>query len=253
MGFGDWLGDNVGKLVGAGISGIGMMTQKNRNKKAQQQQMALNEQGQALGMQTWRDTNYSEQMKEMKSAGLNPSLMYGRGGEGGKIASPSGGSAPAQPMDISGQMANNAMIKQNIAESKSREDLNRITATKATGETWTEEENAYRKGNVINKGSEEVANIVSKTEGQNIMNEINKATTEEQKTLIRRKVIEQKVNIQLQESKIELTDEQIRKIYHEIMQKWVAAGTGALNSINIGSIIKNATRKGKTPRITTWE
>ena len=41
----------------------------------------------------WDYTNYENQVKHMKNAGLNVGLMYGKGGGGGATASIAGGSA----------------------------------------------------------------------------------------------------------------------------------------------------------------
>jgi hypothetical protein len=72
-------------------------TQYNREIEMMRQQLAnqqlLNKQGQELQMKTWLDTNYPSQIEMLKSAGMNPSLLYGKGGSGGVTGSASGGHA----------------------------------------------------------------------------------------------------------------------------------------------------------------
>ncbi len=109
-------------VVGGLVQGIGMGVQNKRNEKAfeqgqqyQQQQyqnqMGLNLQGHGLQKEMWDYTNYGNQMKHMREAGLNPSLMYGmKGGGGVTTGSQGGGSAasaqaPSQPnVDMSTAM-----------------------------------------------------------------------------------------------------------------------------------------------------
>jgi hypothetical protein len=85
----------------AGIGGlIGIQVQKKQNEMqlAQQAKLQNLQEGgnkrmadyqQQLAMQMWRDTNYGAQMDELKKAGLNPGLMYGKGGGGGTTANAS--------------------------------------------------------------------------------------------------------------------------------------------------------------------
>lgn len=56
-------------------------------------QMKLNQQGHNLQYDMWNKTNYGAQMKHLKGAGLNPALMYGKGGGSGQTGSQGGGSA----------------------------------------------------------------------------------------------------------------------------------------------------------------
>ena len=56
-------------------------------------QMSLNQQGHNLQYDMWNKTNFGAQMEHLKKAGLNPALMYGKGGAGGQTGSQGGGSA----------------------------------------------------------------------------------------------------------------------------------------------------------------
>lgn len=68
--------------------------QDNRQLKQQEKLQALQEAGnkrmadyqQKLALQMWKDTNYGAQVEQLKLAGLNPALLYGKGGGGGTTA-----------------------------------------------------------------------------------------------------------------------------------------------------------------------
>jgi hypothetical protein len=119
------------KLIGATVASgvLGMIGNRIAQNRQQRNQRELNEQGQQLGMQTWNETNYKAQMGQMRQAGLNPSLMYGKGGAGGAtVAAPSGGSAPqAKQMDIGQTAAQGALLASQIK-------LNDATANKNQSE-----------------------------------------------------------------------------------------------------------------------
>jgi hypothetical protein len=92
-------------LIGLGGTGVQVGMQGHQGKKGHerekelmdiqyQNQQQLNEQGHNLQKDMWDYTNYGNQMKHIKDAGLNPALMYGMSGGGGTTAgSQSGGSA----------------------------------------------------------------------------------------------------------------------------------------------------------------
>lgn len=61
-------------------------------------------------LQMWHDTNYGAQVDELNKAGLNPGLLYGKGGSGGTTTgsangSVSGGSAQQNPGEVQQMMA----------------------------------------------------------------------------------------------------------------------------------------------------
>lgn len=118
-------------IGGALISGgFGMLGQAGRQKKQHERQKELmgiqlgnqkelNQQGHNLQMDMWNKTNYGAQMEHIKSAGLNPGLMYGMSGGGGTTAgSQGGGSAQGgqahAPMDIGGAV----QVAKLLAETK---------------------------------------------------------------------------------------------------------------------------------------
>ena len=73
-------------------------------------QRKLNQQGSDLQMDMWNKTNYGAQLEHMKSAGLNPALMYGMSGGGGATTGSQGGGSASKAnaqkqMGIEGAMA----------------------------------------------------------------------------------------------------------------------------------------------------
>lgn len=75
----------------ANIMGIGQKKQDERQLKQQQAltgqqvnaQKELAQYQQDLGLDMWNKTNYKAQVDHLKQAGLNPALLYGKGGGGG--------------------------------------------------------------------------------------------------------------------------------------------------------------------------
>ena len=130
-------------------TGLGMLGNVlgNQNAFSQQQQLMgiqfqnqrlLNEQAHQLGKDMWDYTNYGNQVKHMKDAGLNVGLMYGGGGGGGSTTSqPSGGGASGgnapMPMDIM-NMVNQAKLTQAQIENINADTkLKEVDANKRSG------------------------------------------------------------------------------------------------------------------------
>lgn len=99
-------------LIAAGVSavaGMAMQGKANKDRKKEQDeynrkqleaQKELNKHNQGLGMETWKNTNYEAQRREMSKAGLNVGLMYGNsGGQGGTMAMPSGSAQGGQAQE----------------------------------------------------------------------------------------------------------------------------------------------------------
>lgn len=94
-------GNMVGAILGAGMGLAGTIAGMNSQEQAMQDQwrferekMALQakynkeqaDYSQQLALDMWNKTNYEEQVKHMKAAGLNPALLYSKGGAGGSTA-----------------------------------------------------------------------------------------------------------------------------------------------------------------------
>ena len=112
--------DNILSSVGGGAGGallgwLGMgindNNQLNQNEALLQQQLQVNEQmatyNEGIQKDMWQYTNYPNQMKEIEAAGLNPALLYGKGGGGGAtVGIGSGGVQATAPIQQNiGQMA----------------------------------------------------------------------------------------------------------------------------------------------------
>lgn len=86
----------TGGAMGIGTSIIGNImqnqNQQSYNSMAVENSKELMDYQNAKNLEMWRDTNYSAQMKELKKAGLNESLIYAKGGAGGQL----GGGMPQQ-------------------------------------------------------------------------------------------------------------------------------------------------------------
>jgi len=135
----------------------------------QQNQQALNEQGQQLQMQTWEQTNYPAQMQMLKKAGLNAGLMYAKGGAGGTTGSQGGGSASmgsaprSQPMDMANIMATRQMGAQ-TSLTEAQTDL-----AKAQAENL--------RGVVTEKGKTEISKLIAETTNEQLKGELMKVQT----------------------------------------------------------------------------
>lgn len=141
----------IGDYLNAGTAVLGMVGnaigQNNQNAQTEhlmsiqhQNQMALNLQNQQIQQQNWDYTNYENQVKHMKNAGLNVGLMYGGGGGGGSTmgggsgGSAAMGSAAQSPnyMELGAQMLQARAIQAEVDLKKAQE--NKIKAeTPTTG------------------------------------------------------------------------------------------------------------------------
>lgn len=133
-----WIAPAAG-LAGGLISMIGAKKRAERQFMQQKELMGLqrynqgylNQQGFDLQKRMWEETNYPEQMKQLAIAGLNPSLLYGKGGAGGATTGSQGGGsasggaapqAPSAPMDIqTGLAMAKAMSEINLLKAQAKE------------------------------------------------------------------------------------------------------------------------------------
>lgn len=131
-----------GAIAGAAGSVIGALTANTRRKQQmadqkklmeiqQQNQMALNKQGQQLAQENWDYTNAENQVRHYENAGLNVGLMYGGNGAGGTLSSGSGGSATGGSAPIG---ENPGIMGIQLAQLESQVELNKALANKANAE-----------------------------------------------------------------------------------------------------------------------
>jgi hypothetical protein len=220
-------------------------------------QERLNQQGHNLQMDLWNKTNYGAQVQQMKAAGLNPSLMYGKGGQGGVTGSQTGGSAgggqasQAPMMDLSA--LNLAKATAEIELLRSQANLNNTQADK-TGGVDTEKgyveievlksqvksnearaalDNANAVGtNLDNKlknatyetrvgiATEELKLYQENVKKAIITNGITEAQAESLITQEQQKVFINTLQLQLMDKQIGLTEEQSKAISENIKQGW---------------------------------
>lgn len=131
-----------GQIAGAAGSVIGALTANTRRKQQmadqqklmeiqQQNQMALNKQGQQLAQENWDYTNATNQVKHYEDAGLNVGLMYGSSGAGGTLSSGSGGGAAGGSAPTP---ENPGIMGIQLAQLQSQVELNKAMANKANAE-----------------------------------------------------------------------------------------------------------------------
>lgn len=142
----------IGEIIGLGTALAGnVMQQKNQDKRFNQEQdlmdkqvenqKELNKFNQNLGLETWHQTNYSAQRKELEKAGLNTGLLYGQGGGGGTTTgnaggSASGGTSPSYGNELQTMTAMGLQLatqKANIELMESQATKNKVEATKIAG------------------------------------------------------------------------------------------------------------------------
>lgn len=103
--FGNWISNNAMGLIGMVGGSIAANRQFKNEKELMGLQHAYNKDAaaysQKLQKEMWDYTNYENQVKHLKAAGLNPALVYGMGGGGGSTA----GSAQASGVSNPGTQA----------------------------------------------------------------------------------------------------------------------------------------------------
>lgn len=103
--FGNWISNNAMGLIGMAGGAIAAKRQFNNEKKLMGLQAQYNKEQAKytsdLQKEMWDYTNYGNQVKHLKAAGLNPALLYGMSGGGGTT----GGSAQAAGVNNPGSTA----------------------------------------------------------------------------------------------------------------------------------------------------
>ncbi len=131
-------------VIGAASAMQSSSNQSYNEEQAQYRQAAINKEqakyNQGLAMDYWDYTNWENQVDHLKKAGLNPALMYAKGGQGGQTGggqaqgvglSPSNQEAvKAQQMGMALQMA---QIESQIKVNESVAEKNKAEAEKTSG------------------------------------------------------------------------------------------------------------------------
>lgn len=241
--------------IGLGLDAIGGAVQQARTKNLMalqmRNQMELNKQGQELQLETWEKTNFPAQIKMLKEAGLNPSLMYAKGGSGGVTGSQGGGSASMgaapqrQHMNIADIMsmkqiesateANKAQARKTNAEAKLIEEggggkqaaetaAQQAQAGKAEAETKLIEVNKRiaeieesNKQSQIDAGLKHTAELIRQLRNENLITE---ETSQAKIKLAQEEAVGATLDNELTSSKIRLTDQERQNLKTTIVQKW---------------------------------
>lgn len=150
------------------------------------EQMAKN--NQQRNKDLWDYTNYENQKKHMKAAGLNPALMYGMGGGGGVSASGAQGQGVTQPTDRSVEMGLKqqglglqlASIASQVELNKSQAEKNKAEADKIAG-VDTEVQRATMDNIIAQTSNEKIKKglIYADTRFKDAMEEITRSKVEE--------------------------------------------------------------------------
>lgn len=177
-GFMGMLTGGLGKLFGGG--GMSQEEMLKQQYEYQSRLMALQAQqnrelaqfNQGLAKDMWEFTNYENQIKHMKTAGLNPALLYGKSGGGGASTSGAGAagaaSIPSAPTMFMGLQLE--QMKADIAKTKAETAASYAAAGSKTGveNAKTEEE--------TDKVKQEIDNL--KHEGKLLLEQITGAKEE---------------------------------------------------------------------------
>lgn len=223
----------IDQAVGAGL---GLLLEGHNDRRQLKQQALLQElqlKGQrqmvdynaAKQMELWNATNYGAQMEQLKKAGLNSALLYGKGGgAGGSTAlagaggGPSGGQAPAGGMELMNMMMQKAQIKNIEADTKLKDSQASKTDTEGNIAKIEEEFRQYSLANAKSMTDMEVSKL--RTEVQLLWNQrdISDATKDTEIDLRKQELTQKYAEIELKRSERNLTDKTIEKIAKEITQ-----------------------------------
>jgi hypothetical protein len=216
-----------------------------------QNQQQLNEQGHNLQKDMWDYTNYGNQMKHIKDAGLNPALMYGMSGGGGTTAgSQSGGSAGggsykhAPYMDMSalmmGAQIQNLQANTDKTESET-ENIKEQTTNEAGGvrnQLSANVDNLEAKTSLmqaqkeltdilknkttkeIERMEEEVKQLKEQIIALETQNRIDKATADQKIKIVDYQVIEAGLNNTLKNAQIKLTNKEVTAIVKRVQMEY---------------------------------
>ena len=259
----DWIGAGIGalgSLAGGALSANNERKQAERNYKRSKEMMALqtgnqkslNQQAHDLSYDMWEKTNYGAQVKKMKEAGLNVGMMYNQSGQGGTTQQASGGTASSGNSN-SGSPININLGLDPLTMSKSK-DLE-AGAEKKGEEAKTEKEARKPKIEVLKQTVQKLASDgwLSETQADKVTKESemmgpklqamrdNFDTYKKSEIAKANRAIAEK---KLVESKIDLTDGQKNKLWHDIWQGWVHAGSGLIASLGFITKAINAAKKG---------
>lgn len=196
----------IGGLFNGGMSQEEAMRLQYENEiKKMQEQYNLNREmakySQELNKEMWEYTNYGNQVKELKKAGLNPALLYGKGGgsgastQGGQAEGVSMGASQAVGMGLQARLqeaqiqamqaeanktnaeaikisgADTALTESQTATNQSLTDLNKATENLRNAQAGKEKE-------LISQVQQSISNMKEQLRGMVMANDITQETKE---------------------------------------------------------------------------
>lgn len=103
------IGSTIGQVAGLAFAGADAKSQESTqqalNQEAEQMQEVELQQSENEQYDLWQKTNYPQQVQELNEAGLNPALLYAKGGPGGTTGTSGFTSAAQAPSTSIGQTA----------------------------------------------------------------------------------------------------------------------------------------------------
>jgi hypothetical protein len=249
----DDFGSAIGQLGGFLGMGFNQMGQNQQNYNTQQfmamqhsNQRNLNEQMQKIQQENWDYTNYENQVKHLKNAGLNVGLLYGQGGAGGStMGGASGGSAAMgsaaqnNTPQVMAQMLQAMMMKSEIAKNESEANRNNADADKKRGvdtantqaDTQVKEmttKNMELQNNLQSRSMEDVLDTIKYNRDTAVANSskaiteanVSASTKQAQIDKINAEAINEAFKLTLMKADVNLKDEQARAITQELAQEW---------------------------------
>lgn len=196
----------IGGLINGGMSQEEAMQMQYENEiKKMQEQYNLNREmakySQELNKEMWEYTNYANQVKELKKAGLNPALLYGKGGgsgastQGGQTEGVSMGTSQAVGMGLQARLqeaqiqamqaeanktnaeaakisgADTALTESQTSTNQSLTNLNKATENLRNAQAGKEKE-------LISQVQQSIANMKEQLRGMMLNNDITEKTKE---------------------------------------------------------------------------
>lgn len=240
----------VGGIYGA-ISNIGAEgRQVEQQEKLQELQIKgakeLAEQQRINAMKMWNDTNVGAQVEHLEEAGMNPALLYGKGGMGGATTGsggmpmPTGATAASVDpnaktrtiMELGMMMANKALIEsqtrknnveadatagvktaegqQNIAESKSRQAMNEVNTK------YANESIEFR----LDMIAQEANKALGEAQSALAKGNVDQVTVDSKIAQVRQEATNAAITAAAMESGIQLNNAKINEITQDIQRKW---------------------------------
>lgn len=198
----------IGNIIGLGTSLIQNLTENDRLEQTYSLQEQAADANQERAKKMWDYTNYENQVKHLKNAGLNPALLYGTSGGGGASTSGAGqnqGVSTLAPQSVAMgiQVANalSTMRLQDAQAKKANAEANKISGVD------TEEGKSRITLNDANKKLADSETSLNKTK--------------EELTNAQRWESEERTNVLFQEANLKFQEAQ--NTYHQARQNNVQA------------------------------